>query len=93
MKSIVSNVKECIVCGRTDNLHRHHVFYGNANRSLSEEHGCWVYLCGFHHNMSNHGVHFDKKLDLKLKQMCQLIWEEKNGTRDDFRKVFGKNYL
>ena len=92
MKSIISNDRKCIVCGRTENLHRHHVFYGRANRQLSEKHGCWVYLCAYHHNMSNHGVHFDKELDLKLKQMCQAVWEQ-NGTREQFRGIFGKSYL
>lgn len=68
------------------------VFYGTANRKKSEEFGCWVYLCANHHNMSNAGVHFNKELDLKLKQRCQEEFE-KYGSREDFRRIFGKNYL
>jgi hypothetical protein len=68
------------------------VFYGTANRKKSEEFGCWVYLCAYHHNMSNEGVHFNKSLDILLKQECQKEFE-KNGTREEFRRIFGKSYL
>ena len=93
MRSIISNEKQCVVCGRGGNLHRHHVFYGRANRKLSEKYGCWVYLCPEHHNMSNNGVHFNHDLDLRLKRQCQEAWQEINGTQEDFMKVFGRNYL
>ena len=90
-KSIISNDRVCIVCGTTENLHRHHIFYG-VNRKISEREGCWVYLCGYHHNMSNYGVHFNKKLDTDLKQMCQSTWE-KDKSREDFIKTFGRSWL
>ena len=92
-KSLLSKSRECYVCGSTDTLHKHHVFFGTSNRKNSEEQGCWIYLCPHHHNMSNEGVHFNKELDLKLKQECQEAWEREKGTREDFRKVFGKSYL
>lgn len=87
------DIKACLVCGTTHDLHRHHIYGGVANRKLSEEDGCWCYLCPRHHNMSNMGVHFNKTLDLKLKQCCQKKWEEKNGDRTAFIQRFGKNYL
>lgn len=92
-KSIISNKHECLVCKTTFNLHKHHIFYGSANRKLSEKYGCWCYLCARHHNMSDAGVHFDKPLDIKLKQYCQKKWEEKYGDRQEFIKVFGKSHL
>ena len=92
-KSIISNERQCLVCGLPYNLHRHHIFFGAANRKLSEQYGCWVYLCARHHNMSNKGVHFNKELDTKLKQTAQKAWEYQNGSREDFIKVFGRNYL
>ena len=91
--SILSNKPCCYVCGTTNNLHRHHCIYGTANRRLSDQYGLWVYLCAYHHNMSDHGVHFDKNLDLRLKQEAQNAWEERYGTRQDFINVFGKSYL
>ena len=92
MKSIMSSERVCYVCGSPDVV-EHHIFFGTANRTLSDKYGCTVYLCPPHHTGSE-GVHFRKELDLKLKRLCQERWEEvNNGTHDDFRRVFGKNYL
>lgn len=93
MKSIISDEQCCYVCGAMLNLHRHHILYGTANRKLSEKFGLWVYLCGCHHNLSNHGVHFDRDLDIRLKQTAQKAWERRYGTREEFIKTFGKSYL
>lgn len=90
-KSIISNDRKCYVCGTTYNLHRHHIYF-SSNRKPSEKHGFWCYLCGFHHNLSNEGVHFNRELDLKLKEECQRRFEE-NGTREEFVKIIGRNYL
>lgn len=92
-KSIMSNDRACYKCGTRMNLHKHHVYGGTANRNRSEYFGCWVYLCAYHHNMSDHGVHFDKGFDLDLKETCQERWEENYGTREEFRAVFGKSWL
>lgn len=92
MKSIISNERFCLVCGSPMNIHKHHIYEGSGRRKLSEQYGCWCYLCARHHNMSNQGVHFNKVLDLKLKQQCQKAFEW-NHTRDDFIKIFGRNYL
>lgn len=91
MKSILQTERECIVCKTTLNLHRHHVFEG-INRHFSELFGLTVYLCARHHNMSNEGVHFNKKLDLALKRFAQRIFE-KLYSHEKFMSVFGKNYL
>ena len=90
-KSVLQSNRECFVCGRVDNLHRHHVFYGTSNRTQSEKHGMWVWLCMDHHT-GDHGVHFYKPYDLELKQMAQRKFEE-TRTRDEFRAIFGKSYL
>ena len=91
-KSLMSNQQACYVCGGIG-VQRHHIFYGTANRKLSEKYGCWVWLCPEHHNMSDEGVHFNKALDIKLKQECQEKWEAEYGSRDKFIRVFGKNFL
>ena len=90
MKSIISNEKRCFVCGNFC-VHKHHIF-GGANRSISEKNGFTVYLCPIHHNMSDYGVHFNKALDLQLKQLCQKEYE-KTHTREEFMKLIGKNFL
>ena len=87
-KSIISNVKQCFVCG-SPYVHKHHV-YGAANRKLSEKYGCWVYLCPEHHT-GNSGVHFDKEFNTELKKYTQRKFEE---TYDEnFMNIFGRNYL
>lgn len=68
------------------------VFYGNSNRKQSEKYGCWVWLCGKHHNLSDFGIHFDKELDLKVKKMAQSKFEE-NHSRQEFMQIFGKNWI
>lgn len=90
-KSIISDEKKCIVCGTTLNIHKHHIFMGNAYRRISEEYGCWCYLCYHHHNGSNDGVHFNRYLDLKLKRLAQERFESVHPEKD-FIKIFGRNY-
>ena len=92
MKSLINNDKSCYVCG-CPTVHKHHIFYGTANRKQSEKYGCWVWLCPAHHNMSDAGIHFNRDFDLQIKRECQERWEEVHGNRDDFRKIFGKSYL
>ena len=78
---------------RYGNLHRHEVFFG-ANRQKSIEYGLVVFLTPEMHNMSGNGVHFNSELDLKLKRIGQRAAMKHYGwTVDDFRKIFGKNYL
>lgn len=91
MKSIISNERVCFICGSPFNLHKHHIF-GGANRRLSEQDGLWVYLTGHYHNLSNEGVHFNKELDLQLKQLAQQKYEETH-TREEFMQRYGRNYL
>ena len=71
---------------------KHEVFYGTANRQKSIEWGMVIALCPFHHNGSNHGVHYNKELDLHIKQEAQRIFQKKYPDAD-FVKIFGKNYL
>ncbi len=52
-----------------------------------------MYLCAWHHTLSNNSVHRNRQLDLKLKRQCEERWIEENGTEEDFRKLFGKSWL
>ena len=81
----------CVVCG-SPNIELHHVIYGTANRALSESFGYVIPLCREHHT-GKCGIHFDKVLDLHWKQEAQRDFERRHGTREDFIKVFGRNYL
>lgn len=91
--SILQNEKKCYVCGTTQNIHIHEVMFGR-NRNNSIKDGCCVYLCGYHHNQSNEGVHFNHKLDMELKQKMEKRWlEYYHKSIEDFIKKYGRNYL
>ena len=93
-KSIIQTEKECYITGSTDNLHEHHIIYGTGQRKLSEKYGLKVWLRADWHNMSDYGVHFNKKLDTELKQMAQKKAMKVYGwSIEDFIKIFGRNYL
>ena len=93
-KSILQTEKECYITGSTYNLHKHHIYFGNPGRKISEKNGFWVYLTGALHNQSNDGVHGKNghELDLKLKRDCQSKFEETH-SREEFMKLIGRNYL
>lgn len=91
-KSIIQqDMSRCYICGTTQNLHTHEIFYGSANRKKSIEYGCYISICGHHHNLSNQGVHFDKQLDITLKRIAQECFEGIYG-HDKFMEIFKKNY-
>lgn len=85
-------MSKCYICGTTHNLHTHEIFFGSADRKKSIKYGLYVRLCGYHHNQSNEGVHYNKKLNYFFKRLGQIKFEKKYG-HDEFMKVFGKNYL
>ena len=89
---IVDDMKKCLVCNTTQNIHIHEVFYGRGKRQLSIKYGCCVGLCAWHHNGSKEGVHFNKYLDTKLKKFSQKKFME-HYPELNFVKIFGKNYL
>ena len=91
-KSIIQTEKECYVCKNTYDLHCHHIFFGNGNRKISEKYGLKVWLCPRHHNLSNEGVHFNKQLDIIIKQIAQKKFEETH-SREEFMSIIGRNYL
>lgn len=85
MKSIIQDEKVCLVCGST-NTHEHHCWGGTANRKLSEKYGLKVYLCPYHHNMSDNGVHFDKELDNEIKELAKKKFEQTYNL--NFQRLF-----
>ena len=94
MKSILQDKKECFITHSTENLHKHHIFFGTANRRISEKNGFWVWLRYDYHNGAAYGVHgkCGHELDIKLKQKCQRKYEE-NHSRGEFIKLIGRSYL
>lgn len=80
-------------------VHEHHIFYGSANRAVSEAEGLKVYLCLSHHMYNYdgnpeaiHGNPTKGSLDMWLKQTAQRKFEETH-SREEFIRLIGKNYL
>lgn len=92
MDSILQTNRECYITGSTTGLHKHHIYFGNPNRRISEENGFWVWLRWDWHNGESYGVHQDRRLDLQLKRECQEKYEETH-TREDFMRLIGRSYL
>lgn len=98
-KSIMQQEKRCYVTGYEGcGLDKHHCIHGIANRKLAEKYGLTVYL--------RHDVHMAlhakqkpfSELDERLKREAQEAFERVNPNgaedpREDFLRVFGRNYL
>lgn len=92
--SIMQKGDGCFLCGRRDRkLDRHEVF-GGAYRSKSKAYGLWVLLCHEDCHQGKYGVHGNPSRALDLKRLAQMEAEAVyTWTHDDFRRVFGKNFL
>lgn len=90
-ESIIQGDRSCWFCGCVNDLERHHVFAGIANRKISERYGLWVYLCHGCHTGKD-GAQYDKAKNLLLKQEAQRAFEREH-TRDEWMNIIRKNYL
>lgn len=89
--------RECFLCGANgtcDPLDKHHIF-GGANRKLSDKYGLTVYLCHFKcHENGKKAVHRCRETADKLHRYGQKkFMREQGATVEEFRLIFGKNYL
>lgn len=94
MKSIIQEKKECFICGKTINLHNHHIIFGK-NRKKADEDGLTVYLCYEHHEGTN-GVHGKNghELDEYLKTIAETEYLKiYRKNIEDFISRYGRNYL
>ena len=92
-KSIIQDTKECYICGSQRWLEEHHCFHA-SNRKISEKYGLKVWLCHYCHNEPPNGIHQNKKNREALQDKVQRIAMEHYGWDvEDFRKIFGRNYL
>ena len=90
-ESLLSRTKKCYVCGVL-NVEKHHVFFGTANRKLSEEDGLYIYLCMRHHETGPDAVHVNKGTRVMLQIYAQEAYE-KTHTREEFIKRYGRSYI
>lgn len=81
----------CYICKRQTDTALHHIYFG-PNRKISDRNGFIVFLCPDCHQYGAHAVHKCRETDLKLKAICQRVYE-KTHSRDDFMRLIGRNYL
>ncbi len=94
-KSIVTEQKEmCFFCGRPAEC-EHHLLFGNDARKLSEQDGLKLPVCNNCHNMGKvaERIHDNPMAEKLSKILGQVIYEEKIGSREEFRTRYGKSYL
>jgi hypothetical protein len=82
----------CHICHLVTECNSHHVYFGTANRKMSERYGMKVWLCPYCHTIGKNSVHHNRDVDLKLKQEYQTLFE-KTHSREEFMRTFGRNYL
>ena len=88
---VTTEYHKCFICGSERNIENHHVFFGVANRKLSDKYGLTVPLCSYCHRGQN-GVHKGNyQLDLYIKRYAQMQFE-KEYSYEEFMELFGRNY-
>lgn len=60
---------------------------------LSEEYGLKVDLCVECHKFGPHAVHRDPEIMDMLHRQGQEAFETQIGSREEFMKIFGRNWL
>jgi len=89
--SIMQREKYSYFSGATQGLEKHHIYFGNPLRKLSDQYGCWVWLTSEEHR-GNNGPHMNRETDLRLKRECQQEFESLYG-HEKFMEVFGRSYI
>ena len=81
------DLNTCIICGSKKD-HLHEIFFGK-NRLRSMEYNFVIPLCFNCHQEMHVNSEWQKYWHIK----GQLYFEEHYGSRSDFIKVFGRNYI
>lgn len=82
----------CWLCDKQKPTEEHHI-YGGPCRKASEEYGLKVHLCLECHRTGPRAAHACKDTADILHRAGQRAFEEKAGSRSEFIRVFGRNYL
>ena len=80
---------KCFICHRTTETEIHHIFNGHGYRDKSDSDSLVVHVCRRCHDE----IHRNAALRLELKRLGQQEYENRIGSRDEFRKRYGKSYL
>ena len=87
---VPTEIEQCFFCDRWGYMQTHECIGGNGRRQLSIRYGLQVKLCDTCHREITDNVRLDRVQELK--QWGQRKFEQEH-SRDDFLKLFGRNYL
>lgn len=82
------NANKCFLCGSSYNLTWHEIYSGR-NRQNSMKYGLCLRLCLNCHEERQEDINFNEFWHKK----GQSLWETEIGSREEFIKVFRRNYL
>jgi hypothetical protein len=85
---LTKDLKHCYICKKPkEDLHE---IYIGSKRRTSIRYGLVLPLCRLHHSE----MHNNSEMYLKWLKKGQLVFmKHYNKTADEFREIFGKNYL
>lgn len=87
-------MNNCYICGNP-NVEIHHIVYRSHVPFMKDAEINLVGLCPLHHRDGKQGVHFNKNLDLRLKQELQLqltlLFTKEFYSEEEIRKMLGIN--
>ena len=94
---VKNNERHCFLCKRVETEFRHcevHHIFQNGNRNNSEKYGATVILCADCHRLAPHAAHRSgKTMEYLYKYGQRKVMQEQGWTVDEFRGIFGANYL
>lgn len=94
-KGIITEYERiCAFCGR-DTRTYHHLLFGRGIRELAEKDGIKLPCCDDCHTMNEitRRIHGNSRAEDLSKMLGQVVWEKQYGSREEFRKRYGKSYL
>lgn len=93
MKSILNTEKGvCYLCAVRGYTEEHHLF-GGSNRKFSEKYGLKVFLCIYCHREGREAVHKNREIRGRVQAAGQRAFEKTYGSRTEFMRIFGRNYM
>lgn len=91
---MIGKDNECYICGSSGPLHLHHIFFGTANRKVSDKYGLTCKLCLYCHTEGKNAVHKNAEVANRLHKVGQIHAMAVLGwDADRFLKEIGRNYL
>ena len=82
-----NNMDKCFFCDNP-RMDKHEIYRGK-NRTNSMKFGFVLPMCRFHHDIYQDDILFNKYWH----EVAQKYYEENIGTREEFIKIFKRNYI